>query len=30
MDYLIMGGFVIERTAQPARRVERRILPQGD
>jgi carbamoyltransferase len=30
MDYLIMGGFVIEHAAQPARRVERRILPQGD
>jgi carbamoyltransferase len=30
MDYLIMGSFVIERTAQPSRRVERRILPHGD
>jgi len=30
MDYLIMGGFVIERAAQPERRVERRILPQRD
>jgi carbamoyltransferase len=30
MDYLIMGSFVIERTAQPPRRVERRILPHGD
>ncbi len=30
MDYLIMGGFVIERAAQPTCRVERRILPQRD
>ncbi len=30
MDYLIVGHFVIERTAQPQRKVERRILPQAD
>jgi carbamoyltransferase len=30
MDYLIMGSFVIERTAQPGRNVQRRILPQAD
>jgi carbamoyltransferase len=30
MDYLIMGGFVIERAAQPRRDVQRRILPQAD
>jgi carbamoyltransferase len=30
MDYLIMGGFVIERTAQPQQKIERRILPQAD
>jgi carbamoyltransferase len=30
MDYLIMGGFVIERTAQPRQKVQRRILPQAD
>jgi carbamoyltransferase len=30
MDYLIMGGFVIERTAQPRRKISRRILPQAD
>jgi carbamoyltransferase len=30
MDYLIMGSFVIERTAQPQRKIERRILPQAD
>ncbi|MFZ0826684.1 MAG: carbamoyltransferase [Verrucomicrobiia bacterium] len=30
MDYLVLGGFVIERAAQPPRPVERRILPQGD
>jgi len=30
MDYLIMGGFVIERTAQPRQKIQRRILPQAD
>ncbi len=30
MDYLIMGGFVIERAAQPQQQVQRRILPQAD
>jgi carbamoyltransferase len=30
MDYLIMGGFVIERTAQPRQNISRRILPQAD
>jgi carbamoyltransferase len=30
MDWLILGGFVIERIAQPRRKIERRILPQAD
>jgi len=30
MDYLIMGGFVIERTAQPRQKIQRRISPQAD
>ena len=30
MDYLIMGSFVIERTAQPQQKISRRILPQAD
>ena len=30
MDYLIMGSFVIERTAQPQQNVSRRILPSAD
>ena len=30
MDYLIMGSFVIERTAQPPQKIPRRILPQAD
>ena len=30
MDYLIMGNFVIDRVAQPARRTERRVKPQQD
>jgi carbamoyltransferase len=30
MDYLILGSFVIERTAQPQRPISRRILPQAD
>jgi carbamoyltransferase len=30
MDYLVLGGFLLERTAQPARPVERRVKPQLD
>jgi carbamoyltransferase len=30
MDYLILGSFVIERTAQPQQTISRRILPQAD
>jgi len=30
MDYLIIGSFVIERTAQPQQKIQRRILPQAD
>jgi len=30
MDCLIMGSFVIERTAQPQQKISRRILPQAD
>jgi carbamoyltransferase len=30
MDYLIMGSFVIERTAQPQQKIQRRILPSAD
>jgi carbamoyltransferase len=30
MDWLILGDFVIERTAQPRQAVARRILPQAD
>ena len=30
MDYLILGSFVIERTAQPRREVVRRLSPQAD
>jgi carbamoyltransferase len=30
MDWLIMGNFVIERTAQPQQTIARRILPQAD
>ncbi len=30
MDYLVIGGFVLDRTAQPSRRVERRVTPQAD
>jgi carbamoyltransferase len=30
MDYLIMGSFVIERTAQPRQKIQRRVLPQAD
>jgi carbamoyltransferase len=30
MDYLVMGGFVIDRAAQPQQKISRRILPQVD
>jgi carbamoyltransferase len=30
MDYLILGSFVIERTAQPLAKVARRVAPQAD
>jgi carbamoyltransferase len=30
MDWLIMGGFAIERSGQPERTVARRIVPQAD
>jgi carbamoyltransferase len=30
IDYLIMGGYVIERLAQTRQKVERRIAPQAD
>ena len=30
MDYLILGGFVLERTAQPRRRIERAAPLQPD
>ncbi len=30
IDYLIMGSFIIERTAQPQQKIQRRILPQSD
>jgi carbamoyltransferase len=30
MDYLVMGRCVIERAAQPSKKIERRILPQAD
>ena len=30
MDYLILGSFVIERTAQPRQQTERRVAPQAD
>jgi carbamoyltransferase len=30
MDYLILGSFVIERTAQPQQNISRRIRPQTD
>jgi len=30
MDYLIIGSFVIERTAQPQKKISRRILPSAD
>ena len=30
MDFLILGNFVIERTAQPKKNLERRVAPQAD
>ena len=30
MDFLILGSFVVERTAQPQQNISRRILPQAD
>jgi carbamoyltransferase len=30
MDYLIMGSYVIERSAQPQQKISRRISPQAD
>jgi carbamoyltransferase len=30
MDFLVIGGFVLDRTAQPSRRIERRVTPQAD
>jgi carbamoyltransferase len=30
MDYLILGSYVIERTAQPKAKVARRVAPQAD
>jgi len=30
MDYLILGGFVIDRAAQPRQTILRRILPSAD
>ena len=30
MDYLVMGGFVVERAAQPQQKISRRVLPQAD
>ncbi len=30
MDYLIMGSFVIERTAQPQQKIQWRVAPQAD
>jgi carbamoyltransferase len=30
MDFLILGGFVIERTAQPEKNLARRVAPQAD
>jgi carbamoyltransferase len=30
MDYLVLGSFVIERTAQPQRKMDRRVAPQAD
>jgi len=30
MDYLVLGSFVLERVAQPKRRVERPVALQPD
>jgi carbamoyltransferase len=30
MDYLVLGSFVIDRTAQPQQKISRRISPQAD
>jgi carbamoyltransferase len=30
MDYLVMGGFVVGRAAQPQQKISRRVLPQAD
>jgi hypothetical protein len=30
MDYLVMGNYLIQRSAQPRQNVPRRILPQAD
>jgi carbamoyltransferase len=30
MDYLILGSYVIERTAQPIKNITRRVAPQAD
>ena len=30
MDYLVLGNFVIERTAQPKTKLARRVAPQAD
>ncbi|HEV2330032.1 MAG TPA: carbamoyltransferase [Verrucomicrobiae bacterium] len=30
MDYLILGNYVIERTAQPGKTIQRRVAPQAD
>ncbi|HXR04977.1 MAG TPA: carbamoyltransferase [Verrucomicrobiae bacterium] len=30
MDYLVLGGFVIERAAQPRQKIQRRIAPRLD
>jgi carbamoyltransferase len=30
MDFLILGNFIVERLAQPQKKIERRILPQAD
>jgi len=30
MDYLVMGSFVLERSAQPRQKIQRRVVPQAD
>jgi carbamoyltransferase len=30
MDFLVLGGFVVERAAQPQKNVGRRVAPQAD